>query len=48
MTIEKEIGARAEPALETTDQDDWDMQRLGKAQQLKVCDPLRGRVERED
>lgn len=23
--------------LETTDQDEWDMQRLGKAQQLKVC-----------
>ena len=49
MSRDKELTAH-EAALESTDQDDWDMQRLGKVQQLKVrwnCSVGR-RVERVD
>jgi hypothetical protein len=35
MSRDKELRAH-EAAVESTDQDDWDMQRLGKVQQLKV------------
>lgn len=48
MSGDKELRAH-EAALESTDQDDWDMQRLGKVQQLKVrwmyCGEARGARE---